>query len=113
MSSNGKEQGCVCVKMIPFEFENKKYEIRICGEETNLQVNFQVRVFYENEPANGYIYRVDLPTMLDFKKEFDFDIEIVDKFIKMAKADIFVKRWEKLLELLNREGKIKKEGEKV
>ena len=78
-----------------FEFENKKYEIRISSDGwiTN------IRVFLDGKPANGYSYAVELPIILD-AKHGKLPIDPKEDLIETAKRDIEEKRYERYLEAI-------------
>ena len=80
------------LKVIPFLFKNRKYEIRaVCDGAT-----VYVRAFRNGKPANGYSYRADLFTTLPELKRV-FGLDGIQNMIESAKEDVTSERWEKLL----------------
>ncbi len=84
------------VKTRNFAFEGKVYEIRISVD--GLRTN--IRVFLYGEPANGYIYSVDLEVAFDAQKgELAFDPR--EDLIKTAENDVKEKKWEQYLQAIS------------
>ena len=84
-------QGSEIIKVIPFEFEGKNYEIRIESD----GVTLFIRAFYKEKPANGFSYQVDHLTNFSLKKLIEYDA--IEDLVTSAKEDILKKRWESLL----------------
>ena len=82
------------IKVVPFEFENEKYEVRAVRKGFDISVS----AYKNGEPANGYVYHVSVSTAFDFNKKFP--VNAVDHLIETAKSDIEVKMWEKYLAAL-------------
>lgn len=81
-------------EVIPFECEDKEYEIRIASDGATIHI----RAFYQNKPANGYSYQVDIMKHFDLRRLMGFDA--IKDFINSAKEDISTKRWERFLEAM-------------
>jgi len=81
-------------KKIPFRYEEKNYEIRIYFEDNLINIS----TFFNNYPANGFRYQVQL------QKNLDMDKILVEEnfshFVDIAKNDIIENRWQKFNNLL-------------
>jgi hypothetical protein len=82
-------------KKIPFDHDEKNYEICIFFED-NL-INFST--FQNNYPVNGFRYQVQLPKYVDIEKILCE--ENLTDFIDMAKTDIIENRWQKFTKLFS------------
>ncbi|MFC1551059.1 hypothetical protein ACFL6P_00705 [Candidatus Latescibacterota bacterium] len=79
------------LKNIPFDFENKKYEIRIFfGDNT-----INIAAFRNNYPANGFRRQIKLTK--NSTPEKALDSKMVTDIIDWVKNDIFENRWETFL----------------
>jgi hypothetical protein len=79
------------LKNIPFDFENKKYEIRILfGDNT-----INIAAFRNNYPANGFRRQIKLTK--NSTPEKALDSKMVTDIIDWVKNDIFENRWDTFL----------------
>jgi len=76
-----------------FEFEGRKYEIRIASDGYTIRV----RAFLNGVPANGYSYLVDVITAFDIKRS-ELPVDPLEDLIETAKNDVKKKMWERYLE---------------
>ena len=80
-------------KKIPFEHDEKKYEICIFFEKNLINIS----AFQYNYPANGFRYQVQLPKNVQIEKILDE--ENFSDIIDIAKTDIVKNRWQKFQNL--------------
>jgi len=80
------------IKKIPFEFENNDYQIRIYSNAWD----FEVKAFLNDKPANGYSYRVSLPTAIDLRMALELDA--IQMLVEDAKRDVVEKTWERYVD---------------
>jgi hypothetical protein len=81
-------------EVIPYDFEDQQYEIRVVSDGATIYV----RAFLDGKPANGYDYRVNIMTKFDLKRAMGVDA--VMDLVESAKEDIKLKRWEHLLKAM-------------
>jgi hypothetical protein len=74
-------------KKIPWEFDEKDYEIRILYQDHLINIT----VFKGNYPANGFRYQIQLPKSTDVQKLLKFNH--FNHMIEYAKEDIKQDRW--------------------
>jgi hypothetical protein len=72
---------------ITWEYEDKKYEIRILFEDHLINI----LTFLNNYPANGFRYQIQLPKNAEIQKFLK--IENFTHIIENAKEDIKNERW--------------------
>jgi hypothetical protein len=72
---------------ITWEYEDKKYEIRILFEDHLINI----LTFLNNYPANGFRYQIQLPKNAEIQKFLK--IEKFTHIIENAKEDIKNERW--------------------
>ena len=78
-----------------FVFEDKNYEVRSWLQDDN--ETYTVKVFLNNEPANGYNYDVSIEDINDSKKG-KFPQALLKDLVDLAENDIKEKKWEKYIE---------------
>ncbi|MFC1538927.1 hypothetical protein ACFL6H_05845 [Candidatus Latescibacterota bacterium] len=83
------------LKKIPFDFENKQYEIRIIFGDNAINI----AAFRNNYPANGFRHQIKL--LKNSIPEKVLDSEILADIIDRVKNDISEKRWEKFVAHIN------------
>ena len=79
------------LKKFPFDFEGKKYEIRVYYDEDIINIV----AFLNNYPHNGFRYHIKVPGDRNLQKVLKK--EPFSHLVDVAKDDITQKRWEKLL----------------
>ena len=78
-----------------FVFEDNNYEVRSWLQDDN--ETYTVKVFLNNEPANGYNYDVSIEDINDSKKG-KFPQALLKDLVDLAENDIKEKKWEKYIE---------------
>lgn len=81
------------MKKKEFVFEDKNYEVRFWLQDDE---TYTVKVFLNNEPANGYNYNVTIEDVNDTKKG-NFPQDLLKDLIDLAENDIKEKKWEKYI----------------
>jgi hypothetical protein len=74
-------------KKIPFEHDEKSYEIRIHYQENLINIG----AFLNNYPANGFRYQIQIPKQVEIKKILDE--KHLKIFIDRTKKDIEENLW--------------------
>lgn len=77
-----------------FKAHGKHYEVRLSSTGTE----YELRVFCDDRPANGYSYRVSLENQCDLKVMNGQDM--VKELAKIARDDVIERRYERLLDAL-------------
>jgi predicted peroxiredoxin len=77
-----------------FKHKGKDYEIRLTSD----GVKIWIKPFCGNQPANGYIFGVEMDGMHDLKNVCATDE--VKELIRQAKNDVLEGRWETYLKAL-------------
>lgn len=77
-----------------FEFESKKYDIRVASD----NVGYKVVVFHDNKRVNPYTYSVDFNT--DFNFSATQGIHAYSHLMDVAESDVRAKCWERYLEAI-------------
>ncbi len=83
------------MKKKEFVFEDKNYEVRSWLQDDN--ETYTVKVFLNNEPANGYNYDVLIENVNDSKRG-KFPQDLLKDLVDLAENDIKEKKWEKYIE---------------
>ncbi|MFC1490919.1 hypothetical protein ACFL6K_06885 [Candidatus Latescibacterota bacterium] len=83
------------LKTIPFDFENKKFEIRILFGDNTLNI----AAFRNNYPANGFRRQIKLTK--NSTPEKALESKMVTDIIDWAKNDLFENRWDTFLSAVN------------
>ena len=78
-------------KIYPFEFEGKKYEVRIYHTDTLINSV----VFKENHPATGIRNQIKTPEAIEI--QHILNNESMNYFIELSKKEISDKLWKDLL----------------
>ncbi|MCK5077886.1 MAG: hypothetical protein KAR38_16000 [Calditrichia bacterium] len=81
-------------KKIPFSHEDKQYYIRIMYNDNMINVV----AFYNNYPANGFRYQVQIPKQCNV--EGVLEKYKVDDLIEIAKNDLNCRKWDKLKDII-------------
>ncbi len=74
-------------KIIPWEFEKTKYDIRIYYDKNIISIV----VFKENRPANGFRYQIQVPKNIKIEKVLNSDR--YSHLIGYCKQDVVDGRW--------------------
>lgn len=83
------------IKKKEFVFEDNNYEVRSWLQDDN--ETYTVKVFLNNEPANGYSYNVSIEDVNDSKRG-KFPQALLKDLVDLAENDIKEKKWEKYIE---------------
>jgi len=86
------------LKRIPFAHDGKDYEIRVMGEGESIRIE----AFDKDKRANGYSYQLTIDESQYFSAVVELDV--INRFIEMAKEDVVEHRWEELLNVLKSHG---------
>ncbi len=77
-----------------FNFNNKDYEVRL----SSVGKDIIIKVYTDNQPANGYSYHVTLEVQSDMKVLTG--LNAVKELSNIAKDDVIKQRWEGLIEAI-------------
>ncbi|MEA2095434.1 MAG: hypothetical protein U9P73_01905 [Candidatus Cloacimonadota bacterium] len=81
-------------EVVNFQHAGEDYEIRVISDGETVTI----KAFTNGEPANGYVYQINLMTAFDLKKLIGMDA--IKNFIKLAEDDVRKNRWKKFLAAL-------------
>jgi hypothetical protein len=82
------------MKIVPFEHNGKKYEVRIISDGNTVFI----KTFLNGKPANGYRYSVELITAFELEQVMGYDG--IRDLVEMAKSDVINGTWEKYLKVI-------------